>query len=108
MDELDKLKQIWDQAFDDENQKPVDHEMIEEIIRRKSTGPVVKLKRSLRIEIGAILVSIPLLIALMFRLPETYFVVNTTILLAVFAGSLIYFFYSLRNVVKIWRNNQQS
>jgi hypothetical protein len=108
MDELNKLKKIWDRALDEKIQQPVDHGKIEEIIRKKSTGPVVKLKKSLRIEIGAILISIPLLIILMVELPYTYFMVNTSILIVVFVVALVYFFVNLRKVVKIWSNSQEN
>lgn len=108
MDELNELKKIWDRALDEKIQQPVDHGRIEEIIRKKSSGPVDKLKKSLRIEIGAILISIPLLITLIFKLPYPYFMVNTSVLIVVFVFALIYFFINLHKVVKIWRNSQEN
>jgi hypothetical protein len=106
MDELNKLKKIWDQSLEDRQIRPFDPQEIEGIIRKKSAGPVEKLKKSIRIEIGAIVLCIPLLIAIMFKLPETYFILNTSVLIIAFAASLVYFSASLRKVNRIWKNSQ--
>lgn len=107
MDELNELKKIWDRSFEKEPEAP-DREKLFELVRRRSSGPVGKLKKSLRIEIGAILIAVPLLIAIMFRLTEPYFLFNTGVLIAVFTGSLVYYFHNLRRIEKIWHQSQEN
>ena len=107
MDELNELKKIWDRSFEKEPVTP-DREKLFELINRRSSGPVGKLKKSLRIEIGAILIAIPMLIAIMFRLSEPYFLFNTGVLIAVFTGSLVYYFHNLRRIEKIWHQSQEN
>lgn len=107
MDELNELKKIWDRSFEKEPETP-DREKLAELINRRSSGPVGKLKKSLRIEIGAILIAIPLLVAILFRLTEPYFLFNTGVLIAVFTGSLVYYFHNLRRIEKIWHHSQEN
>lgn len=105
MDELHHLKDIWQRSFEKEPVS-IDRDKIFELISKKSSGPVGRLKKSIRIEIGAILVAIPLLVAIMFELRETYFLVNTSLLILLFAGSLVYYFINLRKLEKIWKKSQ--
>lgn len=107
MDELNELKKIWDRSFEKEPEAP-DRERLHELVRRQSSDPVGKLKKSLRLEIGAILIAIPLLGAIMFRLSEPYFLFNTGVLIAVFTGSLVYYFHNLRRIEKIWNQSQEN
>lgn len=107
MDELNELKKIWDRSFQKEPDAP-DREKLYELVRRQSSGPVGKLKKSLRIEIGAILIAIPMLIAIMFKLTEPYFLFNTGALIAVFSGSLVYYFHNLKRLEKIWNQSQEN
>lgn len=107
MDEFSKLKKMWDQSFGGELQ-PTNKEQLLMLMQKKSAGPVDKLKKSLRIEIGAILIAIPMLILIMLELQKVYYIINTTILIAVFAGSLIYYFINLRKLQKIWSQSQQN
>lgn len=107
MDELNELKKIWDRSFQKEPDAP-DREKLYELVRRQSSGPVGKLKKSLRIEIGAILIAIPMLIAIMFKLTEPYFLFNTGALIAVFSGTLVYYFHNLKRLEKIWNQSQEN
>ncbi|MBW6479549.1 MAG: hypothetical protein K0B37_08985 [Bacteroidales bacterium] len=107
MDELNELKKIWDRSFEKEPKAP-DREKLAELVNRRSSSPVGKLKKSLRIEIGAILIAIPLLVAILFRLTEPYFLFNTGILIAVFTSSLVYYFHNLRRLEKIWHHSQEN
>lgn len=107
MDELNELKKIWDRSFQKEPDAP-DREKLYELVRRQSSGRVGKLKKSLRIEIGAILIAIPMLIAIMFKLTEPYFLFNTGALIAVFSGSLVYYFHNLKRLEKIWNQSQEN
>lgn len=105
MDELNQLKDIWQRSFEKEPES-IDQDKIFELISKKSSGPVGRLKKSIRIEIAAILVAIPLLVAIMFELKETYFLVNTSLLILLFAGSMVYYFVSLQRLEKIWKKSQ--
>ena len=107
MDELNELKKIWDRSFEKEPEA-TDRKKLMEIISRKSSGPISKLKKSIRIEIVAMVIVIPLLIAIMFELSELYFILNTSVLILAFAGSLIYYFKSLRKLEKTWKESQQN
>lgn len=79
-----------------------------EIISRKSSGPISKFKKSIRIEIGAIMIAIPILVFIMFKLPEPYYIFNTSVLILAFTGSLIYYFKNLRKLEKTWKESQQN
>lgn len=107
MDEFTKLKQMWDSSFDPPKESINTDELLK-IMQKKSTGPVEKLKKSLYIEIGAILFVIPMLIVVMTRLPQLYYIVNTTILLILFTGVLIYYAINLRKITTLWNENQQN
>ncbi|TVQ86715.1 MAG: hypothetical protein EA393_11775 [Bacteroidetes bacterium] len=107
MDELNELKKIWNRSFEKEPEA-ADRKRLLEIISRKSSGPIGKLKKSIRIEIGALIITIPLLIAILFELPEPYFIFNTSMLILAFSGSLIYYFKSLRKLEKTWKESQQN
>lgn len=107
MDELSKLKQMWESSFDGHDDT-VDSDKLLEMIRSKSSGPVDKLKKSLYIEIGTILLVIPLLVVVMFKLPELYFVLNTSVLFVLFTGSLLYYYYNLRKITTLWNQSQDN
>jgi hypothetical protein len=107
MDEFTKLKEMWNSSFDQPKDAMNTDELLK-IMRKKSTGPVEKLKKSLYIEIGAILFVIPMLIVVMTRLPQLYYIVNTTILLILFTGVLIYYAINLRKLTTLWNENQQN
>jgi len=107
MDELKKFKQIWDRSLD-EPSKDIDEERLLEIMRKKSSGPIEKLKRSLYLEIGTIILVIPLLIGILFKLPDTYFLVNTLTLIVVFTGVLIYYYINLRKITLLWNKSQKN
>lgn len=107
MEELHKLKKLWDRSFEQEPE-PIDSAELMAIIKKKTLGPVEKLKKSLRLEIGSILVAVPLLIYVLFALPQTYFILNTLALLFLFGPSLIYYFVSLQKLARLWRENQDN
>lgn len=107
MDELNKLKKMWDSSFSEEP-APANREQLHALMQSETSGPVDKLKKSLRIEIGAILIAIPLLVVIMFELQKTYFLINTGILILVFTGSLIYYFSNLRRLTRIWNQSQEN
>ena len=107
MDELNELKKIWDRSFQQEPEAP-DREKLFELVKRRSSGPVGKLKKSIRLEIGAILVAVPLLVVIMFKLTEPYFLFNTGVLIVAFTGSLVYYFHNLRRLERIWHQSQEN
>jgi hypothetical protein len=107
MDELSKLKKMWEDSFDREDEA-LDEARILEIIRKRSSNPVDKLKKSLYLEIGTAITVIPLLIWVMFRLPEPYFIINTAALLSLFTGVLMYYYYNLRRVSAYWKLSQNN
>ena len=106
MNELDQLKNLWNRTIDENQQKPIDPQQIEEMIGKKSSGPVDKLKRSLKIEIAAILIAIPMLLWVMFELPRPFFIVNSIILIGIFLSIMIYYYLNLQKIVRIWSANQ--
>ena len=71
MDELDKIKKIFDSSIDGKIQQPADHLLIENIMRSKSTDPISRLKKNLLIEIWAGVLTVLVLIVLMVELPGT-------------------------------------
>ena len=107
MDEFNQLKKMWNRSYGQNPEGP-GREEIMRMLRAKSSGPADKLKRSLRIEIGAILMAIPLLVAIMFRMPEPYFIFNTGILILAFTGSLVYYYRNLRLLTNIWNKSQDN
>jgi len=107
MDELSKLKQMWNSSFQG-GEGSVDTNELMAIMRKKSSGPVEKLKRSLYLEIGTILLMIPLLIVVMFKLPQLYFILNTSVLLLLFIGALVYYYINLREVTELWNKSQDN
>jgi hypothetical protein len=107
MDELSKLKQMWTSSFEGKEQSMDANELMA-IIRKKSSGPVEKLKRSLYLEIGTILLIIPFLVVVMFKLPQIYFILNTSVLLLLFIGALIYYYINLREVTELWNKSQDN
>lgn len=107
MDELKKFKQIWDQSLDDSSED-IDEGKLLGIMQKKSTGPVDKLKRSLYLEIGTIILVIPILVGIMFKLPDPYFRINTLTLILVFTGVLIYYYINLRKITLLWNKSQQN
>lgn len=107
MDSIHKFKKIWQQsAADDE--KPFNKQELDMILRKKSSGPVEKLKRSLIIEIASLLVAIPLLISVMLHTKELYFLLNTGVLILLFFLSLVYYYFNYRRIVKIWQKKQDN
>lgn len=108
MDELNKLKEMWNSSFAGGPQQPMDPAQLMEIIGRKSTGPVEKLKKSLYIEIGTILLVIPMLVVVMFVLPQPYFILNTSVLIVLFTGALIYYYINLRKITRLWNKSQDN
>jgi hypothetical protein len=108
MDELSKLKKLWDTSFLPKDEESLDENRILEIIRTRSSDPVDKLKKSLYLEIGTAMTVIPMLVWVLFRLPETYFVLNTLALLILFLSVLIYYYYNLRKVSNYWNKSQNS
>ncbi len=107
MDELNKLKQMWEKSFGNPPGS-LDRKNLLDIIRKKSHGPVEKLKRSLYLEIGTILLVIPMLLLAMVKLNSLYFIINTSILILLFLVILFYYFFNLRKVSAIWRQNQEN
>jgi hypothetical protein len=107
MDELKIFKQIWDRSVD-EPSDDIDQEKLHEIMQKKSTGPIEKLKRSLYLEIGTIILVIPLLVGIMVKLPDPYFRINTFFLISVFSGVLVYYYINLRKITLLWNKNQQN
>ncbi len=107
MDELKKFKQIWDSSLDEQSEN-IDQEKILTIMHKKSSGPIDKLKKSLYLEIGTIVLVIPLLVAILFKLPEPYFRINTLILILVFTGVLVYYYINLRQITKLWDKSQDN
>jgi hypothetical protein len=108
MDELSKLKKLWDTSFLAKDEESLDENRILEIIRTRSSDPVDKLKKSLYLEIGTAMTVIPMLVWVLFRLPETYFVLNTLALLILFLSVLIYYYYNLRKVSNYWKKSQNN
>jgi len=106
MDELNKFKQIWDKSIGDPP-RGINRDELLNIISKKTSGPVEKLKRSLYLEIGTILIAIPMLIVAMTKLNSIYFIVNTSILIALFSSILVYYFFNLRKVSAIWAHGQE-
>ncbi len=107
MDELSKLKQMWESSFDGHHDT-MDPEKLLEMIRNKSSGPVDKLKKSLYIEIGTILLVIPLLVVVMIKLPTLYFILNTSVLIVLFSAALMWYYYNLRKITTLWNQSQQN
>jgi hypothetical protein len=107
MDELNKLKKMWDTSFV-QQEKDLDQERVLGIIRSQSRGPVDKLKRSLYLELGTAILVVPFLIWVMFKLPEPYFLFNTSALLLLFVAAFTYYFYNLRKVTVFWNQNQEN
>ena len=98
---------MWESSFDGRDDA-VDSVRLLEMIRSRSSGPVDKLKKSLYIEIGTILLVIPLLVLVMFKLPTLYFVLNTSVLIALFTGALVYYYYNLRKITRLWNQSQEN
>lgn len=107
MDEFTKLKEMWNSSFDNPKEAMDANELLK-IMQKKSTGPVAKLKKSLYIEIGAILFVIPMLIVVMIQLPQVFYIMNTSILLALFIGVLIYYYIHLRKITVLWNQSQHN
>jgi hypothetical protein len=107
MDEFTKLKEMWNSSFDKPKEALNTDELLK-IMQKKSTGPVAKLKKSLYIEIGATLLVIPLLIVVLIKLPQVFYIMNTSILLALFVGILIYYYIHLRKITVLWNQSQDN
>lgn len=107
MDELEKLKKAWDSSFEGK-QLNITSDNIREVIKKKSSGTIDKLKRSLYLEIGVIILILPFLVFVLFRLPQTYFLINTSLLILLFVFVLVYYYYNLRKVVAIWQGHQSN
>ncbi|MFW5687649.1 MAG: hypothetical protein ACOCXV_01865 [Bacteroidota bacterium] len=107
MDELKKLKKVWDTSFADPSES-LNHEELLKIIRQKSSGPVDRLKKSLYLEIGTILVVLPLLVVVMIKLSQPYFILNTSILILLFISTLSYYYINLRKISRIWEEGQEN
>lgn len=105
MDELNKLKKAWDNSFEGE-EVFFPSDSIREVISRKSSGTIDKLKRSLYLEIGTIILVLPLLVWVLFTLPQPYFLLNTSLLILLFVFILIYYTYNLKKVTAIWHGHQ--
>lgn len=105
MDELNKLKQAWKNTFQ-ETPKDFDSPSLREILRRKSSDPVVKLRKSLYLEIGTILLVLPFLVIVMFWLPDPYFILNTLALIVLFITALAWYWHNLRRITLLWRSGQ--
>ncbi len=107
MDSIHKFKKIWQQSVADD-EKPFNKQELEMILRKKSSGPVEKLKRSLIIEIVSLLVAIPLLFSIMLHTKELYFLLNTGVLILLFFLSLVYYYFNYRRIVRIWQKKQDN
>lgn len=107
MDELNKLKKMWESSFDGQDSS-MDKELLLKMMQKKSSGPVEKLKKSLYLEIGTIIVAIPFLVYIMFILPATYFVLNTLALILLFLTVLVYYFVNLNKITRLWNQSQQN
>ena len=107
MDELSKLKKMWDSSFEEQSSE-VDKEELLKIMQSKSSGPVDKLKKSLYLEIGTVMVVLPFLVYIMFVLPSTYFVLNTLALITLFLSVLVYYFVNLKKITRLWNQSQQN
>lgn len=107
MDELNELKKMWDSSFEEQNSE-MDKEKLLKIMQSKSSGPVDKLKKSLYLEIGTIILVLPFLVYIMFVLPDTYFVANTLALITLFVIVLVYYFVNLNKITRLWNRSQQN
>ncbi|TVQ16860.1 MAG: hypothetical protein EA361_03490 [Bacteroidetes bacterium] len=107
MDELNELKKMWDSSFEEQN-SGMDQKTLLKIMQSKSSGPVDKLKKSLYLEIGTILLVLPFLVYIMFVLPQSYFVLNTLALIILFVIVLVYYFVNLRKITRLWNQSQQN
>ncbi len=105
MDELKKLKQAWDNSFQ-EPPKDFDNQSLRDILSRRPSDPVVKLRKSLYLEIGIILLVLPFLVIVMFWLPDPYFILNTLALIVLFVSALAWYWYNLREITLLWRSGQ--
>ncbi len=107
MDELNKLKQMWDSSFEEQSSK-MDKESLLKMMQKQSSGPVDKLKKSLYLEIGTIIVALPFLVYIMFVLPAPYFVLNTLAVIVLFLSVLVYYFVNLNKITRLWNQSQQN
>lgn len=108
MDELDKLKKILDSAIEEKIQQPVDHQLIERIIRSKSADPIARLKKNLREEIWMGIALIFFLVVLMFILTEPYFRIKIWGLIAIMLAGIGDIYATMQKMSKIWHKNQES
>jgi hypothetical protein len=107
MDEFTRLKEMWNSSFENPKEAMDANELLK-IMQKKSGDPVAKLKKSLYIEIGAILLVIPMLIIVLIKLPQMFYIMNTSILLALFVGVLIYYYIHLRKLTVLWNQSQEN
>lgn len=108
MDELDKIKKIFDSSIEGKIQQPTDPLLIENIIRSKSTDPISRLKKNLLIEIWAGVLTILVLIVLMVELTGTYFTIKLGAMIAILLAFVGYYYVNLRKMTKIWRKSQEN
>lgn len=108
MDSFDKLKKIWDDTGGNDKSRSLTIDKLNNILSKRTKGPVEKLKASLKFEIGAVGITLPVILYALFHYNEPAFLAHTIILLCIFLLSMVYYMVNYRRIKKIWKESQDN